>query len=91
MNTDDLKSAHEIDQALAESIELGNIRIVGQNEQGQDLMELTSKGVTRTALLIAQQFIETADSEKRDFTADERHEIAGHLIQAIIALQKEAA
>ena len=48
MDYDEMKTRHEVDQALAESIELGNMRITGKNEQGQDLLELTVKGVTRT-------------------------------------------
>lgn len=88
MNIDDLKAKHEVDQAIAESVELGNVRIVGQNEQRQDLMQLTSKGVTRTALLFCELTIQQADAEKRDFTEAERHKLVAYLLQAITALQK---
>jgi len=88
MDYDEMKTTHEVDQAIAGSIELGNIRIVGQNAEGQDLMELTSKGVTRTVGMLINSLVATADTEKRDFTDEEKHELAGHLINAITALQK---
>lgn len=88
MDFDDIKASHEVDQALAESIELGNIRLAGKNEQGQDLLELTAKGVTRTVAMMIEQALVTADAQKRDFTASERHELVGHLLTAITALQK---
>jgi hypothetical protein len=80
MNRDDLLVKHEVDQGLAEALELGNIRIIGKNEQGDDLLQLTSKGVLRSACLFFQAAIEEADKERRDFTPEERHELMSHVL-----------
>jgi hypothetical protein len=80
MNRDDLLVIHEVDQDLAESLELGNIRIIGRNEQGEDLLQLTPKGVLRAACLFFQTAIEEADKHKRDFTPEERHELMTHVL-----------
>jgi hypothetical protein len=77
----------EVEQGIAESLALGNIRMVSKDGQ-EDLMELTTKGVTRTSLLMVNVFIDYADREQRDFTSAEKHEIAGYLLTAINALQK---
>lgn len=78
---DDLRAKHEVDQGIAESIELGNMRIVGQNAQGDDVFELTAKGLTKAALMFLQQLINRADADKRDFTAEEKHEALGHWLE----------
>jgi len=87
MNIDDLKTQQEVDQALADSIALGNIRIIGRDDKGQDLMTLTSKGCLRVSLLAVQTLVNSTDEAKRDFTSSEKHEISRYLIRAIQALQ----
>jgi len=87
MNIDDLKTQQEVDQALADSIALGNIRIIGRDDKGQDLMTLTSKGSLRVSLLAVQTLVNSTDEAKRDFTSSEKHEISRYLIRAIQALQ----
>jgi len=44
----DFQVIHEGDQERAESLALGDIHIVGQDEEGKDLLQLTSKGFTRS-------------------------------------------
>ncbi len=86
---DDLKSAHEVDQALAEAIELGTIRIAGKNPSGDDLLELTAKGVVSTALMFVQPILDLANAEKRDFTPKEKAELREHLKTVMQALNKK--
>lgn len=88
MKLTDLKATHDADQRSAEAIELGDARLVGSNEQGEDTMELTAKGVTRIAIIMTERFVSAADAEKRDFTQAEKHEIIGHLFYALVALKQ---
>jgi hypothetical protein len=77
--SDDLHDRHTVDQALAEALELGSIRVAGKGPDGDDLLELTAKGTLSTALLLIQPIIERADSEKRDLTEDEKGDVREHL------------
>jgi hypothetical protein len=48
MQNNDFQVIHEGDQERAESLALGDLRIVGQDEEGKDLLQLTAKGLTRS-------------------------------------------
>ncbi len=70
---------HEGDQERAEALALGDIRIVGQDEEGKDLLQLTSKGFTRSLLMFLAHLLEQTDIEHRDFTVAEKQQVGEYL------------
>ena len=88
MEFDDVRTRHEVDQALAEAISMGDVSVTGKAPDGDNLMSLTAKGIVRTALLFVQKYIGQADGAHRDFTPEEKQELAEHLTTALQALEK---
>jgi hypothetical protein len=74
MQNDDFQVIHEGDQERAEGLALGDLRIVGQDEAGRDLLRLTSKGLTRSLLMFLAHLLEQTDIEHRDFTVAEKQQ-----------------
>lgn len=89
MHFDDLHDQHIVDQALAEAIELGSMRAAGKTPEGDDLFELTAKGVLSTAFMYIQALQATTDAERRDFTEEEKADILGHLKTVMEALERK--
>jgi hypothetical protein len=79
MQNTDFQVIHEGDQERAESLALGNIRIVGQDEEGKDLLQLTSKGFTRSLPMFLAYLLEQTDIEHRDFTVAEKQQLGAYL------------
>jgi hypothetical protein len=79
MENTDLQVIQEGDQERAESLALGDIRIVGQDEEGRDLLQLTSKGFTRSLLMFLAHLLEQTDIEHRNFTVAEKQQIGEYL------------
>jgi CRISPR/Cas system type I-B associated protein Csh2 (Cas7 group RAMP superfamily) len=72
---EELRDRQEIDQALAEMLEQGSIRIVGKMANGDDQLQLTAKGTTRAAVMVLEGLITGADRERRDFTQEEKSKV----------------
>ncbi len=70
---------HEGDQERAESLALGDIRIVGQDEQGGDLLQLTPKGFTCSLLMFLAHLLEQTDIEHRDLNVAEKQQVVKYL------------
>jgi hypothetical protein len=79
MQNDDFQVIHEGDQERAEGLALGDLRIVGQDEEGRDLLQLTSKGFTRSLLMFLAHLLEQTDIEHRDFTVAEKQQVGEYL------------
>jgi hypothetical protein len=79
MQNNDFQVIHKGDQERAEALALGNIRIIGQDEEGKDLLQLTSKGLTRSLLMFLAHLIEQTDIEQRDFTVKEKQQVTEYL------------
>lgn len=88
-NFDDLKEAHEADQFLAEALALSDVKIVGKDEHGADVIKLTAKGAVKGAVLFLEHLIRIADAEKRDFSDSEIQEALSQVKNLAIALQEE--
>ncbi|MGH2478084.1 MAG: hypothetical protein ACRDHW_00295 [Ktedonobacteraceae bacterium] len=89
MDFENVHTNHEIDQTLAEGLELGMIHVVGKTDSGDDLMALTAKGICLAALLSIQSQIDQANEQKRDFTAEEKADLHEHVTAMLKALEKE--
>ena len=72
---EDLGDKHVVDQSIAEALAMGSIRIVGKNEAGDDMLQLTAKGTTRAAVMLLEALIVKADEERRDFSEAEKSEV----------------
>ena len=79
MQNTDFRVIYEGDQERAGSLALGDIRIVGQDEEGKDLLQLTSKGFTRSLLMFLAHLLEQTDIEHRDFTVAEKQRVGAYL------------
>lgn len=68
---EDLRIVHEVDQALAGGIATGNIRVAGQTSEGEDMYELTMKGLFSGLVMHIEGITMVANAENRDFTPEE--------------------
>ena len=84
MNFDEMKTQHEVDQALAEAIELGTIKEVGDGKYS-----LTARGVVHSALMVIQDVLSKADQDKRDLNDEEKKEVLSHIDTMSQALKGE--
>lgn len=76
---EELRMSAEIDQALAEGIEVGALRVVGTTEAGETQYEMTAKGLLSAVVYHLSVLIGAADSEKRDLNAVEKAEAIEYL------------